>query len=108
VTLKELCKSVNDALNEHPDAARLQRLARNAIEIASLTGWAPGVIDPYGRFAKICIDLQERARGLYEKTGKRELAELHDALADLREAVAKHDDDLNPAAKDDEGGAGIF
>lgn len=96
MTLKELCKAVNDALNDHPDGMNLQRLSRSAAEIASLTGWAPSVIDPHGRFAKICVDLQQRARDLYEKTGKTEVAELHDALADLREAVAKHDYDLDP------------
>ena len=100
VTLKELCKAVNDALNDHPDGLTLKRLSRSAVEIASLTGWAPGVIDPHGRFAKICVDLQQRARDLYEKTGKTEVAELHDALADLRETVARHDDDLNPNTDD--------
>lgn len=100
MTLKELCKAVNEALNDHPDGLNLQRLSRSAVEIASLTGWAPGVIDPHGRFAKICVDLQQRARDLYEKTGKAEVAELHDALADLRETVARHDYDLAPDRDD--------
>lgn len=101
MTLKELCKAVNEALHDHPDGLNLRRLSRNAAEIASLTGWAPGVIDPHGRFAKICVDLQQRARDLHEKTGKAEVAELHDALADLREAVARHDYDLDPNNDDD-------
>ncbi len=102
MTLKELCKAVNEALNEHPDGLNLKRLSRSATEITSLTGWAPGVIDPQGRFDKICVDLQQRARDLYEKTGKTEVAELHDALADLREAVARHDYDLAPDSDSDD------
>lgn len=108
MTLKELCKAVNEALNDHPDGLNLRRLSRSAAEIASLTGWAPGVIDPNGRFAKICVDLQQRARDLYEKTGKDEVAELHDALADLREAVARHDSDLAPDHDDDDPGDPIY
>lgn len=103
VTLKELCKAVNDALNDRPDGRRLRQLSRSAEEIASLTGWAPGPIDPQGRFAKICKDLEDRTRTLYERTAQHELAELHDALADLREAVARHDEDLKPSSADDDG-----
>lgn len=103
MTLKELCKAVNDALNDRPDGRRVQQLARNAQETAALTGWAPGVIDPQGRFAKICKDLEDRARALYERTTRRELAELHDALAELRETVARHDEDIKPSPADDDG-----
>jgi len=102
VTLKELCKAVNDALNDRPDGRRLRQLSRSAEEIASLTGWAPGAIDPQGRFAKICQDLEARSRALYERTSQYELAELHDALAGLRETVARHDEDLKPSAADDD------
>lgn len=103
MTLKELCKAVNDALNDRPDGRRVRQLARNAEEITSLTGWAPGAIDPQGRFAKICKDLEERSRALYERTTHQELAELHDALAELRETVARHDEDLKPSSADDDG-----
>ena len=102
MTLNELCKAVNDALNDRPDGRRLRQLARNAGELASLTGWAPGAIDPQGRFAKICKDLEGRTRTLYERSAQQELAELHDALAELRETVARHDDDLKPSSEDDE------
>lgn len=103
MTLKGLCEAVNDALNGQPDGPRLKRLARHAAEIASLTGWAPGVIDPQGRFAKICMDLETKARNLYERTGQYELAEVHDSLAELRETVARHDNDLKPSAADEDG-----
>lgn len=102
MTLKELCMAVNEALNDHPDDLRLRQLTRKAEEIAALTGWAPGIIDPQGRFAKICTDLEDRSRGLYERTGQYDLAKLHDALADLRDTVARHDEDLKPSAEDDD------
>lgn len=102
VTLKELCDGVNKALNEQPDALRMKQLAQSAAEIGALTGWAPGIIDPHGRFAKICADLQARARAIYERTGRMDVAELHDALGQLREVVARHDEDLRYSPEDDD------
>ena len=102
MTLKELCNSVNEALNEQPDAQRLKHLAQQAAEIGALTGWAPGVIDPHGRFAKICMDLQDRAKAAYLRMGRADIAELHDALAALRETVARHDEDLRYSPDDDD------
>lgn len=95
MNLSELCKAAHEVL-EHPDKQTLQRLTRRAGEIASLTGWAPGQIDPEGRFDTICQQLLHKARQLYEQNQQQEIAELHDALAELRETVARHDDDLRP------------
>lgn len=102
MTLKELCDSVNEALNERPDALRVKQLTQHAAEISALTGWAPGIIDPHGRFAKICMDLQDRAKAIFTRTGRTDIAELHDALGALLETVARHDHDLRYAPDGDE------
>lgn len=108
MTLNELCKAVNAAISVRPDGLRCRQLTRNALEIAALTGWAPGVIDPQGRFDQLCTELQGRIKRLHETSGGNELAELHDALAELREAVARHDDDLAPSRDDGDDGDALY
>ena len=108
MTLTELYKAVAAALTDHPDSQRCKQLARNAQEIAALTGWAPGVIDPHGHFAGRGAELRERIKHLYQASGQETLAELHDALADLTEAVARHDADLTAARDGADGDDAIY
>lgn len=100
--LPELYRAVQAALDGERDAPALEKLARCAAELADLTTWAPGVIDPHGRAASTSLVLEARIRALYAERSDTALAELHDALAELRATILKHDDDLRPRRDEDE------
>ena len=105
MNLSELHASISQALAQAPGDAPLHGLAIEAERMADMTGWAIGPIDPQGRIAAAFELLKLQARGRYEETQRPEVAELHDALGDLINAIASHDDDLNPdgigASEDD-------
>lgn len=101
--LPELYQAVERLLDaEQADADECTQLAKRAVEIAALTTWAPGAIDPQGRAAEISGQLEARLRERYGEDRGQALAELHDALADLRAAIARHDEDLRPSAGGDD------
>jgi hypothetical protein len=104
MNLPELYRTVQAALDGERDALALERLARRAAELADLTTWAPGAIDPHGQAVSISLALEAQIRGLYAEHSDPALAELHDALAELRAAILKHDDDLRPRRDEDEYG----
>lgn len=96
MNLNELHAAVSEALSLLPDGSRLSRLALEAERMADMTGWANGPIDPKGRIVAAFEALKEQARLRFEETQSPDLAQLHDALAGLINAIARHDDDLNP------------
>ena len=105
MNLNELHAATRAALSKAPDGALLLSLAVEAERMADMTGWATGVIDPQGRIAAAFDDLKRQARLHFEETQSPDVAQLHDALAGLINAIARHDDDLNPdgvgASEDD-------
>lgn len=105
MNLNELHTATRAALSEAPDGARLLSLAVEAERMADMTGWATGPIDPQGRIAAAFDVLKQQVRLRFEETPSPDLAQLHDALAVLINAIARHDDDLSPdgigASEDD-------
>ena len=97
MNLNELNVAVRDALLRAPDSMLLRRLTLEAERIADMTGWAIGPIDPHGQVVAAFDALKRQARLRFEETPSPDLAQLHDALAELINAIACHDDDLDPA-----------
>lgn len=97
----ELLLSVERYLADpDPDAAAV--LERAAAGLEDMVGWASGPIDPEGRFATRLMSLQDALRARHALHAQGEVAALHDALAALREAIARHDRDLDPAQPDED------
>ena len=105
MNLNELHAAISKALAQTSETAPLHGLAIEAERLADMTGWAIGPIDPQGRIAAAFELLKLQARVRFEETQSPEVAQLHDALGDLINALASHDDDLNPdgigASEDD-------
>ena len=97
MNLNELHVAVRDALLQAPDGTLLARLALEAERIADMTGWAIGPIDPHGQVVSAFGILKQQTRLRFEETPSPDLAQLHDALAQLINAITCHDDDLDPA-----------
>ncbi|MHB1527812.1 MAG: hypothetical protein ACYDDA_13485 [Acidiferrobacteraceae bacterium] len=97
--LPDLYRALDATLDRlDPDSA--ETFAIRVREIAAMTTWAPGVIDPQGRAALLSLGLEARLKALFQKGGDNTVAELHDALSQLRVTIKRHDDDLNPTAVD--------
>lgn len=65
-----------------------------ALQLAEMVGWAPGAIDSGGELHDGLDRLRLKARDRYERDRQPGLASLHDAIADLMDAIARHDQDL--------------
>ncbi len=96
MNLNELHTAISKALAQASETAPLRGLAVEAERVADMTGWAIGPIDPQGRVAAAFELLKLQARARFEETQSPEMAQLHDALGDLLNAIASHDDDLSP------------
>ena len=106
MNINELLTASRDALSQTSNDAPLLSLAVEAERMADMVGWANGPIDPQGRIAAVVDDLKQQARRRFEETRSANAAQLHDALADLINAIASHDDDLKPdgiGASEDDG-----
>lgn len=97
MNLNEFHVAVCDALSHMPESLPLGRLALEAERLADMTGWAIGPIDPHGHVIAAFEALKQQARQRFEETSNPGLAQLHDGLVELINAIARHDDDLNPA-----------
>ena len=64
--------------------------------MGDMTGWAVGPIDPKGQISAAFEVLKLQARLRFEETQNVDLAQLHDSIAVLINAIASHDDDLRP------------
>jgi hypothetical protein len=106
MNLNELLTASRDALSQTSNDAILTSLALEAERMADMTGWAIGPIDPQGKIADAFAVLKQQARQGFEETQSPEVAQLHDALAELINAIVRHDDDLRPdgvgATQDDD------
>lgn len=105
MTLPELYRSIRAAI-QNPAAHDLEQLKVHAQQIADMTTWAPAMIDPNGQASAISLELEQQLRAIYAETQNQSVAELHDALCEVRGAIAQHDDDLRPRREDDEDGGG--
>lgn len=101
MTLPELYRAVRELI-QNPTAHSAQLLCVEAQKIADMTSWAPGVIDPKGQAQAMSMELEQQLRKLYEQNRDQAIAELHDALCDVRAAIARHDDDLRPRRDDED------
>ncbi len=95
--LPELYQGLQAALAAPLNPDDLTIFTNHAKELTALTTWAPGLIDPQGQACAISIALEGKNRSLYEAGANDSLAELHDALLDLRSAIIQHDEDRTPS-----------
>lgn len=98
----ELLKAAEAVAADGAPDRRLGELAREAMALADMVGWAQGPIDPEGRFAARLDTLLAGLRRRHAADSNEALAALHDALAELGDTVARHDRDLDASAPDDE------
>ena len=97
----ELLQAIERFLDA-PDAATPPVLTQAAVDLADMVGWAPGPIDPEGRFTDRLLALLAALRAHHDAAPDNGVAALHDALGQLADAVARHDRDLDVARDDDE------
>jgi hypothetical protein len=91
MTIGELIKAVEAVLARDPAPSAPGLLAQKAQQVAAVVGWAPGAIDGQGRLDEILERLQEQLKARFLSDSDSAMAELHDALGDLRQAIAEHD-----------------
>ena len=96
MNLNELHAGISTALTQALDGPRLRSLAVEAERMGDMTSWAIGQIDPKGQICAAFEVLKLQARVRYEETQNVDLAQLHDSIAVLLNAIATHDDDLRP------------
>lgn len=101
--LPELLRAIHSLAQTGGTPAQCEGLARQAMALADMVGWATGPIDPDGalldRLARLQSDLELR----HAQTRSAVIAAVHDALTDLGRAIARHDDDLSGESLGDEG-----
>jgi hypothetical protein len=101
--LPELLRAIHVLAQTGGTPAQCETLARQAMALADMVGWATGPIDRDGvlldRLAALQTDLELR----YAQTHSAAIAAVHDALTDLGRAIARHDDDIEGGGQEDEG-----
>ena len=107
MNLSELLTASRDALSNTSNEAILSSLALEAERMADMTGWAIGPIDPQGKIAAVFVVLKQQARQRFEETQSPDVAQLHDALAELINAIVRHDRDLDADRGDDDEDEGV-
>jgi len=107
VNIASLHRDAMQALTGELDKQEVHRLTNMASHFADMVGWAPGVIDPDGQVHSAFGDVQAAARKRFEADQNPDVAALHDAIADLIDAVARHDKDLTPSQDDDDDIVGV-
>ena len=80
------------------EGPRLGTFAVEAERMGDMTGWSIGLIFPKGQITAAFEVLKLPARVRFEETQNVDLAQLHDSIAVLINAIATHDDDLRPMA----------
>lgn len=98
MNLRALHRLVHTALAGGSPRDELQRAAGMASSLAEMVGWAPGEIDPCGEIRTVLDGLRAAARARFDVERSPDIAALHDAIADLTDAIVRHDRDLAPPA----------
>ena len=93
MSIGELIQGVREYLRQG-DANATAQLAQEAIAMSDMVSWATGQIDPQGRIGEKLQELKTELRAQHEAQPSDTVATLHDALAQLREAIIRHDLDL--------------
>ena len=87
-----------------PDPTSLPGLTQDVHNLADMVGWADGPIDPAGRFTDRLNSLLAALRAQHQAAPSGGVAALHDSLAELADAIVRHDRDLDAkSAGEDEG-----
>ncbi len=101
MSIAELMRAIAAAIQAEGPAARYTQLAQNADALADMVSWAPGIIDATGKLSDHLATLQQELHARHDQTPDAGLAALHDALGDLRNAIARHDRDFEITREDD-------
>lgn len=101
MTPGELLQSVERFLDTS-DPAAVPVLTQAVEDLTDMVGWAPGPIDPEGRFAARLFALLTRLRERHAAEADAGVAAVHDALGALGDAIARHDRDLETRREVDE------
>lgn len=91
MTINEWMKAVDAVIEGDRSPGTPALLAQQARQAAAMVGWAPGAIDAQGRLDQRLQLLQERLKAEFSSSNDMAMAELHDAVGDLRQAIAEHD-----------------
>lgn len=102
MTLNDLYRDMRTALDGSADAATIDQLTTEAARYADTVGWAEGVIDKDGRITEAFEKLRETALARFEQSHDRNIASLHDAMANLVLAIRTHDEDIDPSPDNDD------
>jgi hypothetical protein len=101
VNISSLHRDAVAALSGEPGKGEWRRLANIAWHFADMVGWATGVIDRDGQLQRAFGELTALARKRFQADHDPDVAALHDAIADLLNAITRHDKELMPAGNDD-------
>ena len=85
-----------------PDPKALPVLTQSASDLADMVGWAPGPIDRDGQLTDRLFVLLGRLRAQHAVQVDNGVAALHDTLASLGDAIARHDRDFTAGDPDDD------
>jgi hypothetical protein len=100
MTPGKLLQSVERFLDA-PEPAAVPVLTQAIVDLADMVGWAPGPIDPNGRFADRLLALLTRLRERHAAEADAGVAAIHDALGTLGDAIVRHDRDFSADDPDD-------
>ncbi len=99
---QELMRAIAAVAQTGGTPQHCEALAREAAGLADMVGWANGPIDAGGQLLERLATLQDDLRLRHARTEEPSLALLHDALADLGRAIARHDEDLDSSCTHDD------
>ena len=102
MNIATLHQDAMQALTGELDEQEVRRLTKMALHFADMVGWATGVIDADGRVQAAFDQVRHAARERFETDRNQDVAALHDAIAELLDAIVTHDQDLAPVRSDDE------
>ncbi len=104
MNLAVLFRAVSDVAQTGGTPGECEALAREAMNLTDMVGWASGPIDPAGEWLGRLATLQDDLQHRYSQSGDAAIVGLNDSLARLGRAIAQHDDDLDiTGTGDDEG-----
>ncbi|MDX2288745.1 MAG: hypothetical protein NW217_07980 [Hyphomicrobiaceae bacterium] len=96
VTLSELMQAVDQVAQSGGTIGHCEELAREAQRLADMVGWATRPIDAGGQLLERLAALQDGLDARHASSGEAHVMMLHNAFTDLGQAIARHDEQLNP------------
>ena len=101
MSLTELLQAVERFLDA-PDPKSLPALTQSASDLADMVGWASGPIDRDGHVTDRLFAVLDSLREHHAAQPDTGIATLHDAIASLGDAIARHDRDFTAGDPDDD------